>query len=66
MAQMLAAGTLEARMSPLRSRIAPVGGQLQRAGKAHLALALEKIVAKHLHIGRARASPQSPARSWPR
>jgi hypothetical protein len=35
----------------------PVGGQLKRARKAHLALALEKFVANHLHIGRAPARP---------
>ncbi len=42
--------------------LAAVGGQLQRAGKAHLALALEEIVARHLHIGGARAQPDKAQR----
>jgi hypothetical protein len=40
---------------------AAIGGQFERARKAHLTLALEKSVAEHLHIGRARASPTKPS-----
>ncbi len=36
---------------------AAVGGQFQRAREAHLALTLEELVAKHLHVGRAGAQP---------
>ena len=36
----------------------PVGRQLNRAGKAHLALAQEKVIANQLHIGRASGQAQ--------
>ena len=34
---------------------APVGGQLQRTGKTHFALALKKIIRQHLDVGRTRS-----------
>ncbi len=56
---MLAAGTLEAENQPVAIQNAPpVGRQLNRAGKAHLALAQEKVIANQLHIGRAPGQAQ--------
>ncbi len=37
---------------------APVGGQRQRAGKAHFALTLEKVIGNHLDVHRARGQAQ--------
>ena len=41
---------------------AAVGGQLQGAGETHLALALEEVVADHLHVHRARGQAHEAER----
>jgi hypothetical protein len=64
MAQMLGDGTLDARDQTIAVQNTPaVGGQLQRAGKPNLALALEKIVGEHLDIGRARSQTDKRQRN---